>query len=322
MALANQIIVVPSSKADLLGTGLEATAFDWDRVETIELSSRSYVYPSGDQNLSTVQAAQVAGDLIILQGIKSFKITAVEPQINTADGSGYKTVTGELPYEYEVMFDNNGVNLWKALRKFNSKDSYNCAFYDVEGNKIFTSNKAGSVFKGFQTKMLFTGQYKGKEGNNPAEVKMNIQLADNGEMERQVWISGDVLDFDAKSDLDGVNDLYLATTSAVTATSTTWSFTNTLADRSQYVAGIPLANWAIKKVNILNGQVFYIIPTAVSENPVTKVVTLTHSVIGTGAVASVITATNPTVSSIDSNTIQLASTKLLYKGATAGITIP
>jgi hypothetical protein len=322
MALANQIIVVPSSKADLLGTGLEATAFDWDRVETIELSSRSYVYPTGDQNLVSVQAAQVASELIILQGIKSFKLTGVEPQINTADGSGYKTVTGELPYEYEVMFDNNGVNLWKALRKFNSKDSYNVAFYDVDGNKIFTQNKAGTVFKGFQAKMLFVGQYKGKEGNNPAEVKMNIQLADNGEMERQVWISGNTLDFDAKSDLDGVNDLYLATTSAVTATSTTWSFTNTLADRSQYVAGIPLANWAIKKVNILNGQVFYIIPTAVSENSVTKVVTLTHTVIGTGAVVSVITATNPTVSSIDSNTIQLTSTKLLYKGATASITIP
>lgn len=322
MALSNQIIVVPSSKADLLGTGLEATAFDWDRVETIELSSRSYAYPSGDQTLATVQAAQVAGDLIILQGIKSFKITAVEPQINTADGSGYKTVTGELPYEYEVMFDNNGVNLWKALRKFNSKDSYNCAFYDVEGNKIFTSNKAGSVFKGFQTKMLFTGQYKGKEGNNPAEVKMNIQLADNGEMDRQVWISGDTLDFDAKSDLDGVNDLYLGTTSTVTAVSTTWSFTNTLADRSQYVAGIPLANWVIKKVNILNGQVFYIIPTIIVENPVTKVITLTHTAIGTGAVASVITATNPTLTSIDSNIIQLASTKLLYKGSTAGITIP
>jgi len=292
MPLANQIIVVPSSKADLLGTGLEATAFDWDRVETIELSSRSYVYPSGDQNLATVQAAQVAGDLIILQGIKSFKITAVEPQINTADGSGYKTVTGELPYEYEVMFDNNGVNLWKALRKFNSKDSYNCAFYDVEGNKIFTSNKAGNVFKGFQTKMLFTGQYKGKEGNNPAEVKMSIQLADNGEMERQVWISGDTLDFDAKSDLDGVNDLYLATTGVTPTTSTIlWSFTNTLADRSQYVAGIPLANWAIKKVNVSTGAVTYVIPSAVSENAVTKTYTLTHTALTTGFTYSVITAT-------------------------------
>jgi hypothetical protein len=320
MALSNQIIVVPSSKADLLGTGLEATAFDWDRVETIELSSRSYVYPSGDQNLALVQAAQVAGDLIILQGIKSFKITAVEPQINTADGSGYKTVTGELPYEYEVMFDNNGVNFWKALRKFNSKDSYNCAFYDVEGNKIFTSNKAADTFKGFQTKMLFVGQYKGKEGNNPAEVKMNIQLADNGEMDRQVWISGDTLDFDAKSDLDGVNDLYLATTGTVTSGSLTWSFTNTLADRSQYVASIGLTNWAIRKVTPA-GVVSYIIPSAVAENAVTKTYTLTHTALGTGATFSVITATTPTPTSILSNTIQNSTTKLLYKGTSAGVTL-
>lgn len=322
MALANQIIVVPSSKADLLGTGLEATAFDWDRVETIELSSRAYVYPTTDQTLATIQASQVSNDLIILQGIKSFKITAVEPQINTADGSGYKTVTGELPYEYEVMFDNNGVNFWKALRKLNSKDSYNCAFYDVEGNKIFTTNKAGTVFKGFQAKMLFVGQYKGKEGNNPAEVKMNIQLADSGEMDRQVWISGDTLDFDAKSDLDGVNDLYLATTGTTPTTATTsWSFTNTLADRSQYVAGIPLANWAIKKVNVSTGAITYVIPSAVAENAVTKTYTLTHVALTTGFTYSVITATTPTTSSIASNVIQNTTTKLLYKGTGTGIAL-
>lgn len=323
MALANQIIVVPSSKSDLLGTGLEATAFDWDRVETIELSARSYVYPAlTDQTLASVQAAQLAGDLIILQGIKSFKLTAVEPQINTADGSGYKTVTGELPYEYEVMFDNNGINFWKALRKFNSKDAYNLAFYDVEGNKIFTQNKAGSVSKGFQAKMLFVGQYKGKEGNAPAEVKMSIQLADSGEMDRQVWISGDVLDFDAKSDLDGVNDLYLETKSVVSTATISWSFSATLGDRSQYVAGIPLSNWAIKKVSIATGAVTYIIPTLLVENPIAKTYTLTHTAIGQGFVASVITATTPTISSISSNTIQLSATKLLYKGATSGETLP
>ena len=323
MPLANQIIVVPSSKADLLGTGLEATGFDWDRVETIELSARSYVYPTAqDQSLSTVQAAQVLSDLIIIQGIKSFKIVGVEPQINTADGSGYKTVTGELPYEYEVMFDNNGVNFWKALRKFNSKDSYNVAFYDVEGNKIFTTNKGATVFKGFQAKMLFVGQYKGKEGNNPAEVKMNIQLADSGEMDRQVWISGDTLDFDAKSDLDGVNDLYLATTGVTPTTSTiAWSFTTTLADRSQYVASIPLANWAIKKVNVSTGAITYIIPTGVTENAVTKTYTLAHAALTTGFTYSVITATTPTVSGIASNIIQNATTKLLYKGTGASIAL-
>ena len=168
--------------------------------------------------------------------------------------------------------------------------------------------------------MLFVGQYKGKEGNNPAEVKMNIQLADNGEMERQVWISGDTLDFDAKSDLDGVNDLYFATTGTVSSSSLTWSFTNTLADRSQYVASIGLTNWAIRKVTPA-GVVSYIIPSAVAENAVTKTYTLTHAALGTGATFSVITATTPTPTSILSNTIQNSTTKLLYKGTSAGVTL-
>lgn len=313
MPLANQIIVVPSSKTDLLGTGLEATGFDWDRVETIELSARSYVYDTAtDQTLASVQAAQVKSDLIILQGIKSFKLTGVEPQINTADGSGYKTVTGELPYEYEVMFDNNGVNVWKALRKLNSKDSYNCAFYDVEGNKIFTTNKAGTVFKGFQTKMLFTGQYKGKEGNNPAEVKMNIQLADNGEMERQVWISGDTLDFDAKSDLDGVNDLYVSNVSAPIALGTSWTVGVTLADRSQFVSGLTAAQFFVKKTTTA-GVVTYSACTLTSSDAIAKTYTLGVTGIATGANYAIVTGSNlGTVTA--TNIVQNATTKLLYKG--------
>lgn len=313
MALSNQIIVVPSSKADLLGTGLEATGFDWDRVETIELSSRAYVYPTAtDQNLASVQAAQISSDLIILQGIKSFKLVGVEPQINTADGSGYKTVTGELPYEYEVMFDNNGVNLWKALRKLNSKDSYNIALYDVEGNKIFTSNKAGDVFKGFQAKMLFTGQYKGKEGNNPAEVKMNIQLADSGEMERQVWISGDTLDFDAKSDLDGVNDLYISNVLAPAVAGTSWTVGVTLADRSQFVSGIAATQLFVKKTVTGNFPI-YTACTITSIDAIAKTYTLGVTGITAGATYQIVTGSAlGTLAS--TNIIQNSTTKLLYKG--------
>ena len=313
MALANQIIVVPSSKADLLGTGLEATAFDWDRVETIELSARAYVYPTAtDQNLASVQAAQISSDLIILQGIKSFKLVGVEPQINTADGSGYKTVTGELPYEYEVMFDNNGVNLWKALRKLNSKDSYNIALYDVEGNKIFTSNKAGDVFKGFQAKMLFTGQYKGKEGNNPAEVKMNIQLADSGEMERQVWISGDTLDFDAKSDLDGVNDLYISNVAPPAVTGTSWTIGATLADRSQFVSGIAATQLFVKKT-ITGNFPTYTACTLTSIDAIAKTYTLGVTGITLGATYQIVTGSALGTLSA-TNIIQNSTTKLLYKG--------
>ena len=313
MPLANQIIVVPSSKADLLGTGLEATAFDWDRVETIELSARAYVYPTAtDQNLASVQAAQISSDLIILQGIKSFKLVGVEPQINTADGSGYKTVTGELPYEYEVMFDNNGVNLWKALRKLNSKDSYNIALYDVEGNKIFTSNKAGDVFKGFQAKMLFTGQYKGKEGNNPAEVKMNIQLADSGEMERQVWISGDTLDFDAKSDLDGVNDLYISNVAPPAVTGTSWTIGATLADRSQFVSGIAATQLFVKKT-ITGNFPTYTACTLTSIDAIAKTYTLGVTGITLGATYQIVTGSALGTLSA-TNIIQNSTTKLLYKG--------
>ncbi len=244
MALTDQLNVVACSQGDLLGTGMEGCTFDWNRVATIELSQRGYAY-TDEQNLANIKEGQQKGELIILQGIKSFALVPVDPNINTADGSGYKTVTGEMPYEYDVMFDNNGVNYWKALRMLNSKDRYNVAFYDIEGNKIFTQNKAG-VVKGFSVKMLFVGQYKGKEGNNPAEVKMQIQLADFQEMERQTWISGDTLDFSADSDLEGVNDVNLIA-SPLAASDTELVVSALLLDKSHFVDGLLVSNFKIKK---------------------------------------------------------------------------
>jgi hypothetical protein len=244
MALINQLNVVACSQSDLLGTGMEGCTFDWNRVETIELSPRGYAYTE-EQNLLNVKKGQQKGELIILQGIKSFALVPVDPNINTADGSGYKTVTGEMPYEYDVMFDNNGVNYWKALRMLNSKDRYNVAFYDVEGNKIFTQTKAGIV-KGFGVKMLFVGQYKGKEGNNPAEVKMQLQLADFQEMERQSWISGEELDFSAGSDLEGINDVNLIP-SALAVGGTSLVVSALLLDKSHFVDGLLVSNFKIKK---------------------------------------------------------------------------
>lgn len=254
MALIDQIDLINCGIGDLSGTGMQGCSFDWDRVETIELSSKNYQY-SEEQTLVSVREAQQKGDLIILQGIKSFNLSAVDPNISTADGSGYETVTGELPYKYNVMFDNNGVNFWKALRKLNSKDQYNVAFYDVEGNKIFTQTKSGLV-KGFASKMIFTGQYKGKEGNNPAESSMMIQLADYSEIERQSFIAGDNLDFSAKSDLEGVNDFKL-TASPVASASTFIVVTALLLDKSHFVDGLLVTDFLVKKDGVV------IVPTAV-----------------------------------------------------------
>jgi hypothetical protein len=301
MALIDQINVVNCNQGDLLGTGMEGCTFDWERVETIELTPRGYAY-TDIQNLANVKKAQQKGDVIILQGIKSFNLVPVEPNINTADGSGYKTVTGELPYEYDVMFDNNGVNFWKALRGLNSKDRFNVAFYDVEGNKIFTQSKAG-VIKGFGVKMLYTGQYKGKEGNNPAETKMQIQLADFSEMERQSWIIGDTMDFNAKSDLEGVNDVSL-TPSPLAVSGTSLIVKALLQDKSHFVDGLVLSNFRIKK----NGVVVTATAVALDSSAKTYTFTIPAATAGTYTVE----LWDATASS---NTILVASTGLLYKAA-------
>ena len=307
MALIDQLNVVACTEGGLLGTGLEGCSFDWDRVETIELTPRGYAY-TAEQNLANVQEAQQKGDAIILQGIKSFALVPVDPNINTAESSGYKTVMGELPYEYDVMFDNNGVNYWKALRNLNSKDRYNVAFYDVEGNKIFTQSKAG-VVKGFSVKMLFVGQYKGKEGGNPAEVKMQIQLADTNEMERQTWISGDTLDFSAKSDLEGVNDVTI-TVSPLAVAGTSLTFSPLLLDKTHFVDGLVQTNFIVKR----NGVV--VTASAIASNALAKTYTLT--------IPSA-TAGTYTVQTYDatlvSNIILVPATGLLYKSSVGTVIV-
>jgi hypothetical protein len=303
----DQIDLINCGIGDLSGTGMQGCSFDWDRVETIELSSKNYQYLE-EQTLLSVREAQQKGDLIILQGIKSFNLSAVDPNISTADGSGYETVTGELPYKYNVMFDNNGVNFWKALRKLNSKDQYNVAFYDVEGNKIFTQSKSG-VVRGFASKMIFTGQYKGKEGNNPAECSMTIQLADYSEMERQSFIAGDNLDFSAKSDLEGVNDFKL-TASPVASASTFIVVTALLLDKSHFVDGLLVTDFLVKKDGVV------IVPTAVVADASAKTYKFT--------VPAVATAEVYTVSSWDADLlvpiIQSAS-GLLFKSDIASVIV-
>lgn len=307
MALIDQLNVVACSQSDLLGTGMEGCTFDWNRVATIELSPRGYAY-TDEQNLANIKEGQQKGDLIILQGIKSFALVPVDPNINTADGSGYKTVTGEMPYEYDVMFDNNGVNYWKALRMLNSKDRYNVALYDVEGNKIFTQTKAG-VVKGFGVKMLFVGQYKGKEGNNPAEVKMQLQLSDFQEMERQTWISGEELDFSAESDLEGINDVVL-TASPLAVGGTSLVVSALLLDKSHFVDGLLVGDFKIKKGGVS------VTASAVVADSVAKTYTFTIPAASAGTYT-----VSTWDSALSSYVVLKAASGLLYKSNVASVVV-
>lgn len=271
MALADlqaQLNVVDCDGNAVGTTGLAGCPFDWDRIETIELSNKNFRYEDA-QDLEYIQEQQALGNLIIVKGFESFVNNTPEANINTVDGSGFKSVTGEMPYEYTGTI-NNGVVNWQGMRTLNGKDRWNVAFYDVEGNKIMTQTKAGLV-KGFSVKMFFIGSYKGKEGNNPAVQTLMLQLADYREMDRMVWITGERLDFDP-SDIDGINGVkIIANPLAVAATEL--KFTAKLLDRTHDVDGLLVTNFNFTKngaalvpsaLTFANGVYSATIPTAVA----------------------------------------------------------
>lgn len=304
MALVDQINVVECGADDLLGTGQQACAFDWNRVKTIELSARSYVYTT-EVSLDSIRDAQQKEETFIIAGAESFKLIPVEPTESTTEGSGIKTVDGELPYEYEIMFKKKGMNFWKALRRFNSNGIYNVAFYDINGNKVMTQTKSGLI-KGFTTSKVFTGQYKGKEGDTSAEFKMTIQLSDDvTEMERATWVTGDSVDYSI-TELDGYNDVIL-TPSPLAVAATSLIVKAVLVDKSHFAAGMVLADFAVKR----NGVAVVASAVVANENDKTYTFTIPAAVAGTYTV--------DTVNAFATKVVLLPATGLLYKGITGTV---
>lgn len=244
MALVDQIDKLACGAGDALGTGQQGCPIDWDRISTLKLTPRGYIFTQED-NLVNTREGQQLGKIFIVNNIDRFALVPQEVSVDTTEGSGKKTVNGELPYEYELMFKNQGLQFWKAMRSLDSAGVYDVTFYDVEGNEFFTKSKLGAP-KGFGSYMIKTGQYKGREGNTPAEFKTMIQLSDFKEMERMSFISADELDYSAQSDLEGINQVALVA-SPLAVAGTTLTVTATLLDRTHFVDGLVLGNFRVKK---------------------------------------------------------------------------
>ncbi len=306
MELVDQINVVECGAGDLLGTGQQACSFDWNRVKSIELTGRSYVYTQ-EVSLDTIREAQQKEESFIIAGAESFKLIPVEPTESTTEGSGIKTVDGELPYEYEIMFKKKGMNFWKALRRFNSNGVWNIAFYDINGSKIMTQTKSGLI-KGFTTSKVFTGQYKGKEGDTSAEFKTTIQLSDDvTEMERATWVDGDQVDYSI-NDLDGYNDVIL-TPSPLLVGGTSLVVKAVLVDKSHFADGMITTDFEIKR----NGVVVAHSGVLANENNKTYTFTIPAAVAGTYTV--------DTLNTFDKKVVLLTATGLLYKGITGTVIV-
>jgi len=304
MALADQINVIECGASELLGTGQKACKFDWDRVVAIELSATSFVYTE-ELTLDNIYDMQQNEDIFIIKGADSFNLVPVEPTISTAEGSGLESVDGELPYKYDIMFKKKGMNFWKALRRFNSSGAYNVALYDIKGNKVMTQSKGGLI-KGFTTNMIFTGQYKGTEGNNSAEFKMTIQFGDDvTQMERATWVTGDSVDYSI-SDLDGYNDVSL-TPSPLAVSATSLVVKALLVDKSHFADGMVLADFAIAKGGVP------VVASAVVADANAKTYTFTIPA------ATAATYTIDTKNTFGKKVVLIPAAGILYKGITGTV---
>lgn len=307
MALTDQINKVACGAGDLIGTGNAACTFDWDRIVAIEFTQRAYRYES-DVTLANMQQEQLKENVFLIKGFESFTLVPVEPTITTNEGSGLETVDGELPYKYEGMIRYKGYNFWKALRKFNTNGGvYNIAFYDVQGNKIFTETKAGD-FKGFATQMIYVGQYKGREGNTPAEFKVTVQLSDFKEMERQVFVNGDDIDFGI-NDVDGINDVIL-TAHPLASAATSLVVDATLIDKTHFASGMTTTDFVVKK----DGVVVAHTAAAANEGDMTYTLTIPAAATGTYTVQTYDSTTTKNVVLID-------GTGVLYKSNEASVIV-
>jgi hypothetical protein len=267
MALVDQLNVVACGAGDVIGTGQQGCQFDWQRIVGIEFSAGTYAY-TDEQTLVNIRTAQQKKDVILINGFESFKHIEAAPKTSVSEGSGEKSVDGELPYEFEGMFRNKGMNFWKAMRRLNSNGVQNVAFYDINGSKIMTQTKGGIV-KGFKTSMVFTDKYINKDGTNPSEFKFMLQLSDASikEMELATWIQGSQVDYSI-DELEGINDV-LFTPSALAVGATSLVVKATLMDKTHFAGGFVTGDFIVKKGGVL------VVHSAVASDAVAGTYTLT-----------------------------------------------
>lgn len=296
--------VLSCSSSDVVGTGLAGCRIDRKRVVAMGLLAKGTIL-SGTINKDYIQNLQQTGKLIYLKGVVTFADNTPDPTIITREGSGFKTLVSELPYEYLATFD-NGQNFQKALKSISGNSNYDLVLWDVDDVMWLTQNLSGDV-KGFALGMHNSGKYMGNDGTNAASQTLSLQLTERSEVdERMSFFTPD--DF-SSNDLDGINDVNI-TISPIVALSTSIVFTPLLNDGSHLVEGLTIPNLRVTR----NGVV--VVPSAISYVTNEGKVTLTVS---SNAAASVVT-----VRLFDNTLVKpviLSAVDVLYKSNIASVVV-
>lgn len=300
MSLETQINTINCGANGVLGTGLAGCRIDRKRVTALGLVQKGFVF---DQEITKayLQSLQVAGTLIMLQGVVSFEDATADDNIITRAGSGIKVVAGKNPYEHTVTFD-NGINFHKALTSLSGYGNYDLILFDVDNSMFFTVTKSGSA-KGFTLGMFENGKYMGANGTDASSQTISLQLIDRAEIdERMSWIESNELDF-SYGELKGVNEV-LVTVDPIVTLSTTIVVSAFLLDKTNPVLGLLEGDFNVTR----NGAV--ITPSAIAYNATTKKYTLTVTANTTADIVTV---------SIDGIILTLAD--VLYKSNTATVVV-
>lgn len=299
MSLETQINTINCGANGVLGTGLAGCRQDRKRVVALGLVQKGFVFAE-EITKAYMRELQVAGTLIMLQGVVSFEDSTSDDNIITRAGSGIKVVAGKNPYEHTVTFD-NGINFHKALTSLSGYGNYDLVLFDVEGAIFLTVNKSGSP-KGFTMGMFENGKYIGANGTDASSQSILLQLIDRAEIdERMSWINASELDF-SPSELTGVNEVLVTPNPIVAGTSIVVSAF--LLDKTHPVEGLLFGNFAVTKNGAANN------PTVAVYSSTTKKYTLT---VGAMVTTDVI--------EVSLNGIILTLADVLYKSNTASVIV-
>lgn len=194
-------------------------------------------------NETYAQLLQAQGNLIVLKGAKTFTDNSSEDIIETLE-DGTKQVATLGLYEFALTFI-NGLAFHAAVTSLNSFGSYNVLFVDRDGNILGTKADSGAL-KGFSLNML-----QGMKLSFPTDAVgqkegITFQLSNRGELDTNyVYIQQTNLGTFYPQNLDGINEVVLAFSTAPGDTDTTIVTTAKLKQNQQAFTGAATADFLL-----------------------------------------------------------------------------
>lgn len=230
-------------------------------------------------SLSTVQTLQAKGELIVLQGVKTFEENGDDNNIETLDDTT-KRVTNEGKYAYRCDFT-NGLDFNAALHSLKGYGNWNVAV--VTANRQIYGAKLNSSggFSGFDTGMLQPEKLRPGTTQEGQREGLMWQFLDPDEVNSEfVLIEGKELDFNPLS-VEGINEVVLSYVNTPSDTDTTITVKATLKDMKTAVSGGTYSDF-LRKVDGVTSN-----PTAGDDSSTAGTYVLTVSAVSTGDVETI-----------------------------------